>query len=125
MPRVAAVSARNGRAFRSLRHRSEFSRIYQEGKRRRKGDVTVVVAPGAPGSATIGFVAGKRVGNAVRRNRAKRRLRAAMEQLSPTAGNVYIVIAGPGVVEVDFLRLVGWLKAVVEDDPPGEGRTDE
>jgi hypothetical protein len=48
-----------------------------------------------------------------------------MERVSPTAGNAYIVIAGPGAVDVDFRRLVGWLKAAVEDDPPGEGRTDE
>ncbi|NIP94599.1 MAG: ribonuclease P protein component, partial [Akkermansiaceae bacterium] len=48
---------------------------------------------------------GKRVGNAVRRNRAKRRLRAAMERVAPTAGTAYIVIAGPEVVQVEFRRL--------------------
>ncbi len=48
-----------------------------------------------------------------------------MEQLSPADDNAYIVIAGPGVVDVDFHRLVGWLQVVVEDDPPGKGRTDE
>lgn len=68
----------------------------------------------------MGFVAGKRVGNAVRRNRAKRRMRAAMEQASPTAGKGYIVIAGPEVVEVEFRRVVGWLRATVEDDLPEE-----
>ena len=121
VPRAGPASAPEGRAFHSLRGRSEFSRIYQEGVRRRKGGVTVVSAPAHPGAPSVGFVAGKRVGNAVRRNRAKRRLRAAMERVTVADAMAYIVIAGPAVVDVDFRRLVGWLQDAVEGDLPAEG----
>jgi ribonuclease P protein component len=80
----------------------------------------VLQAPGPDGPASVGFVAGKRIGNAVRRNRAKRRLRAAMDRVRATDGMAYIVIAGPAVVDVDFGRLVQWLRAAVEATPPGD-----
>lgn len=38
----------------------------------------------APGSGTVAFVAGRRVGGAVLRNRARRILRAAWRELEPT-----------------------------------------
>lgn len=37
-----------------------------------------------PGSGTVAFVAGRRVGGAVLRNRARRILRAAWRELAPT-----------------------------------------
>lgn len=45
-----------------------------------------VVAFVAPGSGKVAFVAGRRVGGAVVRNRARRILRAAWQQLAPRAG---------------------------------------
>ena len=54
----------------------------------------------------IGIVAGKKVGNAVNRNRAKRRLReaAALADLRPLTD--YILIAAPDCNEVAFSELV-------------------
>lgn len=45
-----------------------------------------MVAFVAPGSGKVAFVAGRRVGGAVVRNRARRVLRAAWQQLAPRAG---------------------------------------
>lgn len=59
-------------------------------------------------------MAGKKVGNAVRRNRAKRRLRAAMEQVRLRDGTAYLVIARSGADEVPFDRLVDWLTAATQ-----------
>ncbi len=70
-------------------------------------------APGDPGPPCVGFVAGRRLGNAVRRNRAKRRLRAAMERVTAAPGMMYVVIAGTEVIDADFDRLVGWLRAAM------------
>jgi len=50
--------------------------------------VIVFVAPG-PGSAA--FVAGRRVGGAVLRNRARRILRAAWRELAPRVADGYAV----------------------------------
>ena len=70
----------------------------------------VIRAPGAPGRPQVGFVAGRRVGNAVRRNRAKRRLRAAAGLVPLDPDTAYVVIASPEVVTVEFRRLTAWLR---------------
>ncbi len=43
----------------------------------------------APGPGTIAFVAGRRVGGAVPRNRARRILKAAWRELAPRVGDGY------------------------------------
>ena len=45
----------------------------------------------APGSGTVAFVAGRRVGDAVVRNRARRILRAAWRELAPKVREGYDV----------------------------------
>lgn len=114
VPKAAAGSLPSGATPRPLRGRNAFSRIYQEGARCRRGGVTVVAAPAEPDGPLVGFVAGKRVGNAVRRNRAKRRLRAAVRRVALDTGTAYIVIAGPDVPDVEYRRLVGWLEAAID-----------
>jgi ribonuclease P protein component len=57
----------------------------------------------------VGFTASKKVGNAVARNRAKRRLREAARQiLSPIArpGHDYVLVARPPTGAVDWERLL-------------------
>ncbi len=98
------------RPFRSLRGRSGFARVYREGTRRRFGQIVVFIAEGRPGIPEVGFVAGKRVGDAVRRNRAKRRLRAAASQVFLPRDTAMIVVALPGVNRAAFPELVGWME---------------
>lgn len=69
----------------------------------------VVSAPGLDGIARVGLVVGRKVGRAVLRNRAKRRLRHAVAASRWPAGRDYVVIASPDVLEAPFSRLVGWL----------------
>ena len=69
----------------------------------------MLISEVSQGPPRVAIVAGKRVGNAVRRNRAKRRLRAAMERLRLQDGLAYVVIARSGVVDAPFERLVEWL----------------
>lgn len=54
----------------------------------------------------IGIVAGKKVGNAVNRNRAKRRLREAAHLATLRPQTDYILIAGPESIEIEFRDLV-------------------
>ena len=110
MTRDAVDSPPEGRPYLSLRGRSAFSRVYRQGTRRRFGEIVVFIAKGRPGTPQVGFVAGKRVGNAVQRNRAKRRLRAAAAQVPMPEGVAIIVIALPGANAAPFPRLVRWLE---------------
>jgi ribonuclease P protein component len=52
----------------------------------------------------VGFTASRKVGNAVRRNRARRRLRAIAEQVLPhaTPGNDFVLVARAATVDRDF-----------------------
>jgi ribonuclease P protein component len=61
----------------------------------------------------VGFVAGKKVGNAVARNRAKRRLREATQRVSLASGTTYVVIADRSVVDAPFSSIVAWLEYAV------------
>ena len=54
----------------------------------------------------VGIVAGKKVGNAVNRNRAKRRLREAASRADLRPHTDYILIAGPECNETAFRDLV-------------------
>lgn len=62
-------------AERKLRRRSEFQRVFDNGRRTHGRLFTVIAAP-SPGALTrLGIVASKKLGGAVVRNRAKRLIR--------------------------------------------------
>ena len=68
------------------------------------------------GTARIGFTASRKIGNAVARNRAKRRLRAAAREtlpLSGRAGHDYVLVARAGILTRDFQALLGDVKAAM------------
>ena len=68
---------------------------------------------GETGPPQVGIVAGRGVGNAVRRNRAKRRLRAAAGLAELQPGATYVVVASPAVVDMPFQELVDRLSAAI------------
>lgn len=72
--------------------------------RKRKPDET------APELIRIGYTCSKKVGNAVKRNRAKRRLRAIVRDVMPEMGHAgwdYVLIGRAGAtVDRDYIELV-------------------
>jgi ribonuclease P protein component len=67
------------------------------------------------GLIRYGLTASKKVGNAVTRNRARRRLRAAMLTLLPIhglAGNDYVAVARTATVTADWAALLDDLTAL-------------
>jgi len=70
------------RRFR-LRKNSDFQRVRREGKAYAHPLVVLIVAPNGLSRVRVGVAAGRSVGNAVQRNRAKRRLREIMRPLLP------------------------------------------
>ena len=94
----------------SIRSRREFDAVYEHGARRHgRFAVLFFLAPeercrllgdeGA-GEARVGIVASRRVGGAVRRNRAKRVLRAASRELTGTLepGSRMVIVARRNLV---------------------------
>ena len=80
------------------------------GKRTTVGGVTVIATSGEPGPAAVGVVAGRSVGGAVVRNRARRRLREAIAQAAPPQGTDLVVVATREVTEAPFRQVVEWVR---------------
>lgn len=77
----------------------------------------IVQAPGPAGPPRVGFVVGRKVGGAVQRNRAKRRLREAVRKVPLKDGTDYVVVASEAVVHTPFDRLIWWLSdAIIEEE---------
>jgi len=64
----------------------------------------------------VGYTVSRKVGNAVCRNRAKRRLRAAVGQVLPAHGRAgwdFVIIGRQGTLERPFQRLIGDLETAL------------
>jgi ribonuclease P protein component len=89
------------RAF-SLR-RDDFQRVWDSGKSWSHPLIVLRASANSQASSRFGFVAGKKIGNAVRRNRTKRLLREAvrhqLETISPGWDIILIFRAGAGQAE--------------------------
>jgi ribonuclease P protein component len=93
-----------------LKRRREFLAV--AGTRCRWVTPAFVLQAGPRGAADeigIGFTASRRVGKAVARNRARRRLRAAARALLPGAarpGYDYVIVARPAILTCSFEALL-------------------
>lgn len=95
--------------FARLKRRAEF--IFVRGGQHERRRAMVIQARRCRGSDDIrvGFTATKKIGNAVARNHAKRRLRAAASQLIGTFGRAgvdYVFIARKDTGDIAWQRLL-------------------
>ena len=115
---ASGAPARPGR----LKRRADFLRVAAG---RRKVAVPGLVLQAAPRPADlpaseppirVGFTASRKVGGAVVRNRARRRLRAAVHEVLVEAGQAdtdYVLIARAGTVARPYADLVADLRAAL------------
>lgn len=87
--------------------------------------MTTITSSEGSGLPLVGCVAGKQIGNAVARNRAKRRLREAVCRVPLRRDATYVVIAEAGVNDAEFGTLVEWLRDAVLAGEAGVREEDE
>lgn len=103
-----------------IKKRADFLKVSHQGVKARMRHFTVLCArqneTPSPSSTRIGFTASKRVGNAVHRNRAKRRMRTLVDTLLPqytkmlpqdnTAISLdFVIIAHKTIIDADRTSL--------------------
>jgi ribonuclease P protein component len=98
---------------RLLRH-ADFQQVYQQGRRQFTGNMTVFFLRRAVDNETkscslrVGLTVGKVLGNAVERNRIKRRMREAVRASGPADGGAVDVVFNPrkSVLQLPFGELL-------------------
>lgn len=82
-----------------LRARHEFQRVQTQGRRAATRMVTLLVLPNQHAVDRLGLIASRKFGNAVMRNRAKRRLREIFRQTEPD------MVGTRGLLSLDIVAI--------------------
>lgn len=101
----------------SLCKNFEFQRLYRRGKSVVKPAFVLYFVKGREGQIRLGLTAGKKVGNAVCRNRAKRRLRELFRIMQPDIKKGYdiCIVARTRVLSVPYNKLVSDFKSALSE----------
>ncbi len=101
---------------RRLRRPPEFRRVLRYGKRARNRlfSIAAVAADTRDGDTRFGFAVSKRVGNAVVRNRVKRRLRSIAIGSMPSHGWDLVITAQPEASHATYDQLASSIHRLVQ-----------
>ena len=115
---------REGEAVGRLKRRAEFLRVAATRRKWAAPGLILQVAPAEPqdnsssaASIRVGFTCSKKVGNAVARNRAKRRLRAAAREvvgLEGTPAHDYVLIGRQETLRRPYALLLQDLRTALK-----------
>ena len=103
-------------AFGRLKKRAEFLAVSGRGRKQGRGALLVQVLQRNEGPVRLGFTATKKLGNAVVRNRAKRRMRAAARAefgANPAPGYDIVLVAREAIRANSFAELRNDLHAAL------------
>lgn len=124
---ISAGATAQALPIRSLKKRADFLRLRNCRGGSFKGFLVLSAPGGEPGVTRLGITVTKKIGNAVVRNRIKRRLRAAGREILPLhgqAGHDYVLIARTAAKTLPFAILLDDLQQALVSPPVNSaGRT--
>lgn len=93
---------------------ADFDRALRSGRRAGSAYLALFVSDNELGRPRVGFAVSRKLGNAVVRNRIKRRLRELVRPLaqSTEAGRDVVIVARPSAIEAEYARLRDDLSAL-------------
>ncbi|HHU85122.1 MAG TPA: ribonuclease P protein component [Clostridiales bacterium] len=102
--------------FKSLTRNGEFRRVYAKGKSFGDRALVIYVFKNRQNSLRLGISTGKKLGNAVVRNRARRIIKEAFRQLAPgLAKNYdYVIVAKSGILNLKSTDVYNILQSRLE-----------
>ena len=92
---------------------SEFRKIYDKGEKRSSPFFILFITSNDNHNLEIGLTVTKKIGNAVTRNRIKRRLRALalnLSRIAPDLSHRVVVIAKKAALDGDFAKMLSSFK---------------
>lgn len=76
----------------TLKQNKDFRRLYYRGKSKASSCIVTYVMKNRSGETFYGITTGKKTGNAVKRNRARRLIRTAFSELEQNLNNSYDIV---------------------------------
>ncbi len=105
-----------------MRGRRAFAELAERGRTARSGPLRVRYLA-APGQALVGYAVAKRVGGAVDRNRIRRRIRAALSEVTtPLTSGFYVFSADSSTLAAPYPSLVKAVDNLVQNVTAGAAR---
>lgn len=106
------VAGRFGGTLQPITDRRTFTRLHEDARVVRSGPLVIRVLDDGSVPPRLGFALGRKFGNAVARNRTRRRLRDAFIETShnyPNLSGTFLVGARREVADASFVELTTWL----------------
>ena len=107
--------------FTKLRRRAEFTKVYERGARLRGRFMTCFALPNELGTPRLGIAASQKIGNAVVRNKAKRRVRELFKAHKPLTGIDIVVIPRREMADASWQNIEADYRAALQKIEKGTG----